>query len=167
VIRRAKRFVFAAVASVGGLVACAATAPDPTTAQVPSRSLGLALKPGPCVAGGNVVSASAFVAGADARYLEPSDGELRLTLVLDGAQPRPVTLHWLDVSRAPMDAQLLDLQWNLELQFDSPRAGECPLRVEFEPSRESAARGLGRAVTTVVLKDAPAPPWPVGSRNRP
>lgn len=146
-----------------GLSACSASAPDPTTPQTPTRSLGLALKPGPCVAGSNVVLASAFVSGAakDLRYLEPADGELRFSLVLDGKPARPITLRWLDVPDAPQ--QLLPgPPWNLELKFERAVAGECPIRVEFRPTSQAASAGLGPAVTTVMLQDVPPPPLPPG-----
>jgi len=127
---------------------------------MPTRSLGLALKPGPCVAGVNVISASAFVSGPalrDLRYLEPTDGDLRFSLVLDGEPARPITLRWLDVPDAPVQP-LPGPPWNLELKFESAVAGDCPSLVEFRPTSEAAGAGLGRAVTTVVLKDVPSPP---------
>jgi hypothetical protein len=126
---------------------------------MPTRSLGLALKPGPCVAGVNVVSASAFVSGPakEMRYLEATDGDLRFLLVVDGEPARPVTLRWLDVPRAAVPP-LPGPPWNLELKFESPIAGECPIRVMFEPAPKAATAELGPAVTTVVLKDAPPPP---------
>jgi hypothetical protein len=126
---------------------------------MPTRSLGLALKPGPCVTGVNIVSASAFVSGPgnELRYLEPTDGELRVSVVLDGAPPRPAALRWLDVPDVP-EHPLPGPPWNLELKFDSAVAGDCPIRVEFRPTSEAAGAGLGPAVTTVVLKDVPSPP---------
>jgi len=150
----------ALLAITAGLSACSASAPDPTTPQIPTRSLGLALKPGPCLAGPNVVSGSAFVSGPalrDLRYLEPTDGDLRFSLVLGGEPARPVTLRWLDVPGAPVQP-LPGPPWNLELKFESAVAGECPIRVEFRPTPQAASAGLGPAVTTVVLKDAPPPP---------
>lgn len=150
-------------AGVTGLVACSASAPDPTTPQTPTRSLGLALEAGPCVAGVNVDSASAFVTGPtkEIRYLEPTDGDLRVSLVHDGQPVHPVTLRWLDVPDTPVPP-LPGPPWNLELKFESAAAGECPLRVAFEPSSKAAMGGLGRAVTTVVMKSAPPPPSPLG-----
>lgn len=126
---------------------------------MPTRLLGLALKPGPCLAGANVVSASAVVSGPgnELRYLEPTDGELRVSVVLDGAPPRPAALRWLDVPDAPVHP-LPGPPWNLELKFESAVAGDCPIRVEFRPTSQAATAGLGPAVTTVVLKDAPLPP---------
>jgi hypothetical protein len=161
--RRAKRFAFAVAAGVTCLVACSATAPDPTTPRMPTRSLGLALAPGPCVAGVNIISASALVTGPakEIRYLEPTDGDLRISLVLDGKPVRPVTLRWLDVPDTPVQP-LPGPPWNLELKFESAVAGECPIRVAFEPSSKAAMGGLGPAVTTVVMKSAPPPPSPLG-----
>jgi len=149
----------ALLAITAALSACSASAPDPTTPQMATRSVGLALKPGPCVAGGNVISAAAFVSGPakDLRYLEPTDGDLRFSLVLDGEPARPITLRWLDVPDAPVHP-LPGPPWNLELKFESAVAGDCPIRVEFRPTSQAATAGLGPAVTTVVLKDAPLPP---------
>jgi hypothetical protein len=150
-----------AAASIMGIGGCSASAPDATTPRMPTRSLGLALEAGPCVAGVNVVSATALASGPgdDSRYLVPADGSLRLALVLDGAPPRPVRLEWLDVPDVPAQP-LPGPPWNLKLEFESPVAGECPIRVDFEPSPQAASRGLGPATTTVVLKDAPPPPSP-------
>jgi hypothetical protein len=158
VIRRAKKVAFAVVA-ITGLVACTATTPGATTPPMPTRSLGLALKPGPCLAGVNVISAAAFVSGPGEyrRYLEPREGDLRFSLVLDGQPPRPVLLRWLDVPDAPVQA-FPGPPWNLELTFGAAVAGECPMRVEFRPSPQAGSAGVGPAVTTVVLKDSPPPP---------
>jgi hypothetical protein len=146
----------ALLAVVAGLGACAASASDSATPVTSARSLGLALEPGPCVAGVNVFSASALVSGpaTDLRYLEPADGDLRVTLALDGDPPRPVTLRWLDMPDG-RQAPLPGPPWNLELEFESPVAGECPIRLEFAPSSRAATTGLRPAVTTVVLKDPP------------
>ena len=151
------------VASVTTVAACSAGTPDPSSARAPRRSFGLTLRPGPCVAGANVVSASAFVLGrgTESCDLTPRDGELRVTLVLDREPPRPGTLHWLEVPDAP-EQTLPGPPWNLELTFDSPVAGDCPLHIEFQPTPQSIDQGLGAAVTTIVLKEAPPPPPPIG-----
>jgi hypothetical protein len=85
--------------------------------------------------------------------------------VLDGEPPRPVTLHWLEVPDAPEQA-LPGPPWNLELTFDSPVAGDCPVRIEFRPTPQAVSAGLGPAVTTVVLKDAPPPPTFAGQQSQ-
>ena len=138
---------------------CWVSTSEPATAEKPTRSLGLALSPGPCLAGANVVSASAFVSGPAeaARYLEPSDGDLRFTLVREGEPPRPITVRWLNVANIP-PPPLPGPPWNLELEFESAEAGACPIRVEFRPSPEAARVGLGAALTTMVMQEPPRPP---------
>jgi len=108
-----------------------------------------------------VVRASAFVAGPAGRtaHLEPRDGKFRFELVTDAERPVAASMRWLDsASAADVGAAFPAHAWNLELMFDSAAAGECPMRVSFEPSSEGAQQGLGPASTTIVLKDAPPPP---------
>lgn len=145
---------------VATLAACASGPPEPTAPTTPSRTLGLAFAPGPCVEGKNVVSASAFVNAPNARttYLDPTAGTLRFEL-LQGGTATPVSVQWRDVAGPPQQLPG-GPPWNLELSFVSPAAGECPIRVTFEPSRDAAVQGLARATTTIVLK-APPPPPPV------
>jgi hypothetical protein len=113
------------------------------------------------VAGANVVPAFVFVAdrGRLVRYLEPTDGEFRFALVVGDRLGAPITLRWLDVPEARAQTPSpAGPPWNLELAFDSPTAGACPIRVEFRPSLTAERAGLGMAETTVVLDEAPPPP---------
>jgi len=142
------------------LGACSASAPpEPALAATPTRSLGLAFQPGPCVAGANVVLASAFEHGPPQplRYLEPTDGDLKFALLVD-RRPSLVAFRWLAVPDATNGARLPGPPWNLELSFNSSAAGACPIHVEFSPSLQALSTGLGKAETTVLLKDAPPPP---------
>ena len=70
------------------------------------------------------------------------------------AAPRPLAA----VPERPEHASLPGPPWNLELTFDSPVRGACPLRVEFQPSREARSTGLAPAKTTVLLQNPPGPP---------
>lgn len=150
---------FIALAGVATLVACASSPPEPMAPITPARALGLAFAPGPCIEGKNVVPASAFARAPNARaaYLQPTDGTLRFEL-FPGAAATPVSVRWRDVAGAPEGVLPAGPPWNLELSFVSPAAGECPIQVDFEPSAEGVAKGLGRATTTIVLKQAPPPP---------
>jgi len=121
------------------------------------------------VAGANVVPALVFVSdqGRLVRDLEPTDGELRFALVV-GDRVSPATLRWLDVPDAAARTLLpAGPPWNLELAFDSPTAGACPIRIEFQPSPQGQSAGLGAAETTVVLMEAPPPPPLAGSSRSP
>lgn len=151
---------FGVAAGMALLVGCSSSTPDPVRPAMVTRTLGLALEPGPCAQGKNVVHASVFGAGTDGRTtcLQPTDGQFRFELVTDEQQPVPVRVTWLAVSDPRNAAATPAGAWNLELTFDSPRAGECPLRVSFEPSSGAAEQGLGPALTTLVLKEAPPPP---------
>lgn len=150
----------AVLLSLGG---CAGAASAPQASGKPAYGLGLAFRPGPCVAGANVVPASFVVVGAGApvRYLQPTDGELRVALVTDGAPTRPIQVRWLGVNDPPSSA-MPPPPPNVELVFASTQAGDCSLRVELRPSPLAAQAGLGPALTTIVLKASPPPP-PAGS----
>jgi hypothetical protein len=159
-----KRFTL--VAGAVAFAACSASAPDPTTPQRTNRSLGLALEPRPCEVGMNVVSPSALLSGGGtgSRHLTPRDGELRVALVLDDKPPRPVTVNWLEVPDSA-EQRLPGPPWNLDLRFDSPVTGDCPVRIEFRPTPQAVSTGLRPAVTTVVLKEAPPPPPFAGQQS--
>jgi len=78
------------------LVGCARSAPDPAQPEKPTRLLQLAFSPGRCVAGANVVAASALVPGpGHVRYLEPTDGELRFAFVFSEDPALPLHVRWL------------------------------------------------------------------------
>lgn len=147
------------LAGVALFVACASSPPEPTTPTAPTRRLGLAFAPGPCIEGRNVLAASAFVTTTNAptTYLQPTEGTLRLEL-LSGTTAMPVSVRWHDVAAPPERVLPAGPPWNLELSFVSPTAGECPIRVAFEPTPKAAATGLGSATTTIMLKAAPPPP---------
>lgn len=148
------------VAICVGSSACSSSPVEPAYPTPPDKSLGLAMQPGPCVQGKNVVAASAFATapGSSSTYLKPADGALRFELTLPGQPSAPVGIRWLDVAEPPGGVPLSGQPWNLELTFNSPSAGECPLHVQFEPSARAAQLGLGRAETTLVMKNPPPPP---------
>lgn len=140
---------------------CSAPAPTPALAANPAYSLGLGTKSGACVAGRNVVPAMAFLsrAGQKVRDLEPADGEFKLVLIGADQAESPITLRWL---KAPDESVASSLRagppWNLEFQFESPTAGACPIRIEFQPSPRGKSAGLSPAVTTMVMMEPPPPP---------
>ena len=151
--------------SLSPFVACSAAAPEPVLPAQPTRSLGMAFKPGSCVAGTNLLPVSVSVLGPDQRlrYLEPTDGKLEFALVLADHSQSPIGFRWLEVPE--LEARSLlpllpPLPWNLELSFNSAHAGACLIHVEFHPSAEAVATGLGKAKTTVLLTEPPAPPPP-------
>ena len=151
---------FTPIFSLPVLFGCAMSAPDPALPAKPTQSLGMAFRPGPCVAGTNVVPVSLFVSGAGSklRYLEPTDGNLRFTLAFADGSGVPISVRWLEVSGVPDLTQLP--RWNLELAFQSAVSGACPLRVEFDPSPKAESAGLGAARTTVLLTETPPLPPP-------
>lgn len=150
---------FGVAAGLALLVGCSSSTPDPLGPATATRGLGLALEPGPCVQGKNVVHAAVFVAGIDGKpaHLQPTDGQVRFELVAD-ERLAPVRVTWLAAADPVNAAATPSGAWNLELTFDSPRAGPCPLRAAFEPSAEGVGQGLGPASTTILLKEAPPPP---------
>jgi hypothetical protein len=126
---------------------------------MPTRSFGFSFDAHPCVAGSNTVSAAVFVAsGRDVvRYLTPADGELGVRLLEQDGASRPVEVRWLAVPDESVNLKLPKVRWNLELRFESSRAGACPVRIEFQPAPAAATAGLGPALTTVVLQEPPPP----------
>ena len=142
-----------------GLASCSAVVPKSSTPATPTRSLGLAVEPGPCVAGSNTVSAAAFVdqGGRVVRYVTPADGELRVWLLHEDGSARPIELRWLDAPDENANLTLANVRWNLQMRFDSAKAGACPVRVEFQPAPAGVTAGLGPALATVVLQDSPPP----------
>jgi len=142
------------------VVCCSASAPEAVAAERPVRSLGLAFKPGPCVAGANVVSAAVFVLGPYQwlRYLEPTDGELQFGLVLTDRSESPIAFRWLALPERTDRAPLPPPEWNLELSFNSAQAGACQIRVEFDPSPEAVNMGLAKAEATLIMTEPPPPP---------
>jgi len=146
--------------SLSALVGCSAAAPEPVLPENPRRSLSLAFKPGSCVAGANTLPVSASVLGPEQRlrYLEPKDGKLQFALVLADRSESPIDFRWLEVPALADRTPLPLPAWNLELSFNSPHAGECPIHVEFHPSAEAVGSGLRMAETTIVMTEPPPPP---------
>jgi len=142
------------------VVCCSASAPEAVAAERPVRSLGLAFKPGPCVAGANVLHAAVSVLGPNQREraLEPKDGKLQFALVRADGTKSPIAFRWLEATEAADRMPLPAPQWNLELSFNGAQSGTCPIRVEFRPSAEAASMGLGKGETTIVMTDTPPPP---------
>src|SRR4051812_42318358 len=108
--------------SLSTFVACSAAAPEPLLPAKPTRSLGMAFKPGSCVAGTNLLPISASVLGPDQRqrYLEPADGKLHFALVLANGSQSPIGFRWLEVPELGDQMLLLPpLPWNIELSFNS------------------------------------------------
>ena len=105
-----------------------------------------------------MVPASAFVLGPGRRlrYLGPSDGDLRFTLAFGDGLGVPLSFRWIAVSGLPDLTQLP--RWNLELAFQRAVGGDCPIRVEFQPSLQAESAGLGAATTTILLTDPPPLP---------
>jgi len=145
---------------LSAVVGCSMSAADPAVPEKPTRSLGLAFKSGPCLTGENVVPAAAFVSssGRAQRYLRPADGDLRFTLAAEGVQGAgvPISLRWLSEPNLPDET--LSPAWNLELVFNRPPGGACPIRIEFQPSPQGANAGLQAAEATVLLTEPPPPP---------
>ena len=143
---------------LSALVGCSMSVADPAVPEH-TRSLGLAFKSGPCLTGENVVPAAAFVSssGRAQRYLSPADGDLRFTLAAEGTEVGvPIDLRWLSQPNLPDET--LSPAWNLELVFNRPPGGACPIRIEFQPSPQGADAGLQAAETTVLLTEPPPPP---------
>jgi hypothetical protein len=148
--------------SLPTFVACSAAAPEPVLPEKPTRSLGMAFRPGSCVAGANILPASMSVVGPDQRlrYLQPTDGKLQFALVLADGSELPIGFRWLEVPELGERMLLPPPPWNLELSFNSAHGGACLIHVEFHPSAEAVATGLRMAETTLVMAEPPPPPPP-------
>jgi hypothetical protein len=155
--------------SLSTVVACAASAPEAVVPEEPKRYLGLAYKPGPCVAGANVVPAAVSVLGPNQteRGLEPTDGELQFALVRADRTESPIDFRWLEVPEAAARTPLPALPWNLELSFNSAQAGTCLIRVQFRPSAQAVSMGMVEGGTTLVLTEPPPPPPLAGDAATP
>jgi hypothetical protein len=154
-------FALSLLRVIGGVLffGCSAPLPPAPRPAPKDHSFALALEARPCVAGWNTVSAAAFVGheGNVLRYVTPADGELEVRLLESDGSSRPVELRWLAVDHQNAKPALSNLPWNLQLRFESSRAGTCPVRIEFRPAASAAAE-LGPALTTVVLQAPPPPP---------
>src|SRR4051812_13317170 len=147
-------------------LACSAAAPEPVHPQWPGGSLMMAFKPGSCVAGANTLPVSMSVFGPQQRlrYLEPTDGKLQFALVMADRSQSPIGFRWLPVpelgERTTQALLASPPVWNLELSFNSDRAGECLIHFEFQPTTEAGAKGVKMAETTILMTEPPPLPPP-------